>query len=61
MTDKLFGDDLPKLIKELKITNKIDDKNAKKYTNSNVYRTSRFRPYTNYSKGSFLGPFSLVE
>ena len=50
MTDKLFGDELPKLVKELKLTNTISNKCKTQQSN----RQPRYKPYYN-KRGSFLG------
>lgn len=54
MTDKLFGDDLPKLINELNITNKISNKNKNKA--GTMKENYRYKPYNtnNNRRVSFL-------
>ena len=47
MTDKLFGDDLPKNVKELRLTNTISK--GKPFRGKN-----RYKPYYN-KRNSFLG------
>ena len=59
VTENLFGDDLPKVGKELKLTNTLGNKFSRKnYNNGNKNydrKFNRYRPYNNTRKNSFLG------
>ena len=60
ITEFLFGDDLPKQVKGLNLTNKIGNKfiskpnyKSRNYHSNNYERSVRSRPY--YKRNSFLG------
>jgi len=56
ITEHLFGDDLPKIIKEVNLTNKLQKKAPRRF--SNERQTYRFKPYNgfcNKKNNSFLG------
>jgi len=53
ITSKLFGDDLPKLVKELNLTNKISNKYAKSSTTKSYDKPQRGQNYNR--RNSFLG------
>ena len=52
ITENLFGDDLPKMIKEVNLTNKLQKKPQRRYILDKSYR---YKPYQQPSQNSFLG------
>jgi len=54
VTTYLFGDDLPKLVKELNLTNKLSNK-GNKYKSNKPYEFKNYRARPYYKRSSFLG------